>query len=63
MHEPGVSEWIARCAQRLQAQWRTVDPEVLEQVAVDLLREPRLRAMAPEDAAVSWLQQGVLAPA
>jgi len=32
-------------------------------VAVDLLREARFRAMAPEDAAVAWLQQGVLASA
>ncbi len=63
MQEPGVVEWITRCSQRLQAQWRTVEPEVLEQVAVDLLREARFRALAPEEAAVAWLQQGVLASA
>lgn len=45
MQQPGVNEWIVRCAQRLRDQWRTVDPGVLEGVAVDLLREPQLRVM------------------
>jgi len=48
--------WIAACAHRLQRQWRTVDPEVLEDVARDLARDPRLRAMAPGEAAVDWLK-------
>ena len=60
MEDVGVCEWIRRCSARLQAHWRTVDPEELEQVAVDLLRDARLRAMAPERAAVEWLQLGVL---
>ncbi len=60
MQQPSVNEWIVRCAQRLGGQWRTVDPALLEDVAVDLLREPRLRALEPEDAAVWWLRQGVL---
>ncbi|EHR72071.1 hypothetical protein BurJ1DRAFT_3262 [Burkholderiales bacterium JOSHI_001] len=60
MEDVGVCEWIRRCSARLQAQWRTVDPEELEQVAVDLLRDARLRAMPPEQAAVAWLSLGVL---
>jgi hypothetical protein len=60
MDDVGVCEWIRRCSARLQAQWRTVDPEELEQVAVDLLRDARLRAMPPEQAAVAWLSLGVL---
>ena len=48
--------WIAACAHRLQRQWRTVDPEQLEEVARDLARDPRLRAMEPDLAAVDWLR-------
>ncbi len=44
--------WIQACAHRLQRQWRTVDPDVLEDVARDLAQDPRLRAMAPGEAAV-----------
>jgi hypothetical protein len=47
--------WIAACAHRLQRQWRTVDPEQLEEVAAELWRDARLREMAPADAAVAWL--------
>lgn len=48
--------WIAACAHRLQRQWHTVDPEQLEEVARDLARDPRLRAMEPDLAAVDWLR-------
>lgn len=48
--------WIAACAHRLQRQWRTVDPEQLEEVAGDLWGVERLRDMAPADAAVDWLR-------
>ena len=47
--------WIAVCAHRLQKQWRTVDPEVLEEVAGDLWTDERLREMAPDVAAAAWL--------
>lgn len=60
MQELGVSEWIARCTQRLQVQWRNVESADLEQAAIDLLRVPRWRAMAPEVAAEEWLRLGVL---
>ncbi len=45
--------WIDACAHRLQRQWRTVDPEMLEEVATDLWRDPRLRAMTPTEAAMA----------
>ncbi len=48
--------WIAACAHRLQQQWHTVDPRDLEEVAHDLWRDERLRAMAPDEAAVDWLK-------
>jgi len=44
--------WIAACAHRLQQQWHTVDPLELEDVARDLWRDERLRAMPPDAAAV-----------
>ena len=48
--------WIAVCAHRLQRQWRTVDPDLLDEVAGDLWRDERLRAMSPDAAAVMWLE-------
>lgn len=48
--------WIAACAHRLQQQWRTVDPLDLEDVARELWRDERLRAMPPDEAAVEWLR-------
>jgi hypothetical protein len=48
--------WIAACAHRLQQQWHTIDPLVLEDVAWDLWRDERLRAMPPAEAAVDWLK-------
>jgi hypothetical protein len=47
--------WIAVCAHRLQRQWRTVDPEQLDELAADLWKDERLRALAPDDAATLWL--------
>jgi len=48
--------WIAVCAHRLQRQWRTVDPEQLDEVAGDLWNDERLRQLPPADAAVDWLR-------
>ncbi|MGJ7610794.1 MULTISPECIES: hypothetical protein [unclassified Variovorax] len=52
--------WIAACAHRLQRQWHTVDVVELEDVARDLWRDERLRAMWPEDAAARWLRPVIL---
>ena len=50
------SLWIAACAHHLQRQWRTVDPDQLEEVAGDLWRDERLRALPPSEAARVWLE-------
>ena len=63
MEELHAVEWIERCSQRLQHQWRTVDPRELDDVAVELWADHGLRRMTPELAAVDWLRLGVLAPA
>lgn len=47
--------WIAVCAHRLQRQWRTIDPEQLDEVTAELWRDERLREMPPDAAAVAWL--------
>ena len=48
--------WIAACAHRLQQRWHTVDVLELEDLARDLRRDARLRAMLPDEAAVDWLR-------
>ena len=48
--------WIAACAHQLQQQWRTVDPSQLEDLASDLWRDERLRALGPDEAARVWLE-------
>lgn len=48
--------WIAVCAHRLQRQWRTVDPEQLDELAADLWEDEKLRALAPDEAATLWLE-------
>ncbi|MDH6594048.1 hypothetical protein M2165_003937 [Variovorax sp. TBS-050B] len=48
--------WIAACAHRLQQRWHTVDPLELEDVARELWRDARLRAMSPAEAAADWLR-------
>jgi hypothetical protein len=49
-------DWIAICAHQLQRQWRTVDPDQLDEVAADLWHDEALRALAPAEAAVAWLK-------
>jgi len=48
--------WIAACTHHLQLQWRTVDPQELEETARELMRDPRLREMSPADAVANWLR-------
>lgn len=50
------SEWIAACAHQLQRRWRTVDPEVLEEVAADLWADDSLRMLPATRAATEWLE-------
>jgi len=62
MDEIAADVWIAACAHRLQQQWRTVDPLLLEEVAADLWRDERLRSLPPGAAAVAWLGPVLPAP-
>jgi len=57
--EMTAREWIARCSARLQQQWRTVDPDQLDDLANDLWADEKLRRMPAELAAVEWLSQGI----
>ena len=53
-------EWISRCSARLHAQWPRLGREVRDEVAEELMVQPRWRAMEPEAAAAGWLSQGVM---
>lgn len=48
--------WVYYCARRLKLHWRTVDPAQLDELAEDLAKDARLRAMSPQAAAVLWLE-------
>jgi hypothetical protein len=48
--------WVAACSHRLQQQWRTVDPDLLEELAASLWNDERFRRLEPIDAAVEWLR-------
>ncbi len=61
MLQPDPTTWVRRCADRLHAQWSTIPLVDLEDVALDLIGNPQLRQLAPEDAAAQWLKQGVAA--
>ena len=55
--EPATDDlWIAALAHHLARRWRTVDPDVLEDLAADIAHDPRLRTLAPDEAAVLWLE-------
>jgi hypothetical protein len=41
------TEWIAKCAERLHDRWRAVPSAELEEVAIELWRDPTLRARSP----------------
>lgn len=48
--------WVYYCAKRLKMHWRTVDPAQLDELAEDLAKDARLRAMSPLAAAALWLE-------
>jgi hypothetical protein len=50
-----ASDWVDAVAAKLQRQWPTVDPQRLDDLALDLWGDERLRAMPPERAADEWL--------
>jgi len=52
-------QWVARCAWRLREQWPHADPTSLEEAAAELWHDQELRALAPVDAALTWLRRGI----
>lgn len=48
-------QWITACAERLHERWHTVEAAQLEEVAVDIWQDARLRSMEPAQAAAVWL--------
>ncbi|HEX2539903.1 MAG TPA: hypothetical protein VHM00_02355 [Caldimonas sp.] len=59
MDEIRQQEWVAQCARRLRQHWRTIDLGSLEEVALELFADERMRSMSPAAAATAWLGQGV----
>jgi hypothetical protein len=49
------SQWVSLCAQRLQQRWATVDTSQLEEVAIEIWNDERLRKLPPDEAASQWL--------
>ena len=47
--------WVAQCARRLRERWPHADLVTLEETAIELWRDERLRSMEPVEAAVRWL--------
>ena len=48
-------QWVAQCAHRLREQWPRVELVLLEEIALELWRDERLRALSGEQAAAEWL--------
>src|ERR1700704_2600882 len=51
-----ASDWLDAMSVRLQKQWPTIDPQRLDDLALDLWRDEKLRSMGPERAAEEWLR-------
>lgn len=54
-----LDRWTRACADRLFKQWPSVDRNDLEHLASALVTDERWKRMAPEEAAVRWLAQGL----
>jgi hypothetical protein len=52
-------EWIARCSERLHAQWPTVPADQLVEVAAEIQSRVQRQLDDPHCAAVEWLRQGM----
>lgn len=56
MEQLTPTQWIARCARRLGARWKTAAESDLEEAAIAVWESPGLRDLAPEEAARTWLR-------
>ena len=54
--QPLSGDWLATMSAQLQRRWPTIDPQRLDDLALDLSRDASLRALPPEQAAEVWLQ-------
>jgi hypothetical protein len=43
------------CAQKLHQRWVTIDAVQLEEVAMEIWKDERLRSLPPDEAASLWL--------
>ena len=55
-------QWVAQCARRLREQWPRVELAMLEEIALELWWDERLRALSGEQAATQWLAPLVSRP-
>lgn len=62
MDELTPSQWIAKCGEKLHERWQTVQPAQLEEVAVVIWQDTKLRSMSPDEAATTWLRPVVTTP-
>lgn len=56
MNEMTPSVWIAKCGEKLHERWHTVEKAQLEEVAVVIWQDAKLRSMSPDEAATIWLR-------
>lgn len=56
MDEMTPSQWIARCGEKLHERWLTVETAQLEEVAIEIWQDEKLRSMPPVEAATVWLR-------
>jgi len=56
MDEMTPTQWIAKCAECLHERWQTVETAQLEEVAVGIWQDSRMRIMPPHEAAAAWLK-------
>ena len=55
MEQLRPTQWIVQCALQLQQRWNSIEHAQLEEVAVDIWKDERLRALEPAAAATAWL--------
>lgn len=51
-----ASIWLRTMSERLQQQWPSIDPQRLDDLALDLWRDERLRTLSAPEAADVWLR-------
>ena len=52
--------WVAWAAERLREQWPRADATSLEETALELWRDEKLRELGPRLGVEKWLRRGVI---